>query len=576
MAEIMVGYSGIEIRRDVPAQMRDGVVLRADTYQPTEGGPFPVLLMRLPYNKTEAAANIGYAHPAWYASRGYKVVIQDVRGRFASEGDFYPFLTETEDGYDTIEWAAKLPGSNGRVGMYGFSYAGATQLLPARLGPPSLTTICPGFTPSQYYEGHLFNQGAFSLGHAASWSTLLAQDTARRKGDNRALSALQDAYKNAHVWFSTLPLKAHPPLFDTNYSPYYFDWIDHPKNDEYWSRWSIENDYNNIQVPALHIGGWYDAFISGVVKNYRGLSCGAGTEFACQSQKLLVGPWYHMPWHPLSGQRGDNLGANVVDDWQIRWFDSFLKDQDTGVLNTPVTVFVMGDTWRDFDGWPPSNCQPVNYFLHSEGRANTAFGDGALTTEPPQKEEIADIYTYSPLVPNLSSGGHSCCRENISPMGPADQSLYETSRSVLVYTGPYQKNEIELVGEVEITLYAASSAVDTDFAARLCIVDQKGKSTNIQEGIIRARFRNSLTNPTLITPGKVYAYHIFLGPVCVQIPVGSRIRLDIASSDFPQWDRNLNTGGELGTEEGNVAVIATQAIYHTAEYPSRITLPLMV
>lgn len=553
--------------------MQDGVVLQSDIYRPAEGGPFPIILMRLPYDKTEAGQNVGYAHPSWYARQGYMVVIQDVRGRGKSQGIFYPFLHEAEDGYETIEWAASLPGSNGRVGMYGFSYGGATQLLAARLRPPHLITVCPGFTASQYYQGHFFRQGAFGLSFAVSWAIHLAQENARRRGDDEVLTVLQKALRNAYEGYWTLPLKKLSSLLGED-APYFLDWLDHPTYDGFWRRWSIDEDYSCVQVPALHIGGWYDAFISGTVRNFAGLQKNGRNETTRQGQKLIIGPWFHMPWHPWEEKGGPELGANIIDDWQLKWLNYFLKGEKNGVLDHPVRLFILGESWRNLDGWPPKHSRLLSYFFHSRGRANTAYGDGTLSTDPPGTE-APDVYTYNPLAPNLSCGGHSCCRASVAPMGPAGQEGSETLRNVLVYTSEPLSQDLVLIGDVSVVLYATSTAVDTDFAARLCRVDATGRSTNLQEGIVRARFRESLTQPTPIQPGTVYEYRISLGPVGVRLPAGHRIRVDISSSDFPQWDRNLNTGGRFGCEGPSAPVVATQMIYHNRAFPSRIELPVL-
>jgi len=336
------GVPGVWVERNVPCRVRDGTTLMADVYRPEGEGPFPVILIRLPYDKTQSE-NVAYSHPSWYARHGYIVVCQDTRGRYASEGEWYPFLHEAEDGYDTIEWAARLPGANGRVGMYGFSYAGATQLLPATLRPPSLVTICPVMTGSQYYEGWTYNQGALALAFAASWALSLGVQCAKRRGDDAAVREYATAFANALNWDWYLPLDEYPPLRLPD-TAYFFDWLAHPTYDDYWRRWSIDEDYSRITVPALHIAGWYDVFLSGTVKNFLGLREQAGSEEARQGQKLIIGPWYHIPWRSLAASTtGDNASPSLIDDWQLRWFDQFLKGSWTGVLESPVTVFVMGD-----------------------------------------------------------------------------------------------------------------------------------------------------------------------------------------------------------------------------------------
>ncbi len=566
------GLPGVRVERNVPCRMRDGVILAADVYRPAGDGPFPVILMRLPYDKTQAE-NISYSHPSWYARHGYLVVVQDVRGSWASEGEFRPFHHEAEDGYDTIEWAAHLPGVNGRVGMYGFSYAGATQLMPATLRPPSLVTICPAMTASQYYEGWTYNQGALALAFTMSWAINLASLEARRAKDDAAVNELDAVYGNMQGWYWALPLETFPPL-SGKYGSYFLEWLAHPTYDDYWRRWSIDEDYGRLTVPALHLGGWYDIFLSGTVKNFVGMRNGAGSEPARQGQKLVIGPWTHMPWAPAGG-RGEGVEPSVAENMQLRWFDRFLKGVETGVLDAPVSLFVMGaEEWRDYPDWPPPGSEPVHWFLHSKGRANSRFGDGTLSLEAPG-DEISDVFTADPLIPTTSIGGHSCCLSFVAPMGPADQRAAEEFNSVLVYTSETLRQPLELIGEVSVTLYAATSARDTDWTARLCEVFPDGRSINLQEGIVRARYRESLTEPSMPEPDKIYRYDIPLGPVGVRLAAGNRLRLTVSGSDFPQWDRNLNTGGELFHEGPTASVVATQTVLHDRDHPSHVTLPVM-
>ncbi|MBA3431343.1 MAG: CocE/NonD family hydrolase, partial [Actinobacteria bacterium] len=419
MPHALPGMPDITLERNIPATMRDGTILRADVYRPRSSADCPILLMRLPYDKRTAASTFGQAHPAWYARQGYVVVIQDTRGRGESDGEFYPWLDEQADGYDTVEWAAGLPGTTGQVGMFGFSYVGATQLLAAIERPPHLKTIVPGFTASQYYDGWSYNGGALALAFAAYWSTFLAMETASRAADLATFSALGDSLGDAANLFWHLPLAEYPALLETSAS-YFYDWLDHPTYDEYWNRWSIDERYERIVVPAMHVGGWYDIFIAGTIKNFRGLQDGSGTADAQAAQKLLVGPWTHMPWSPLGTSENEPPTANLVDEWQVRWFDQFLKGRDTGVLDYPVTVHLWNGGWRDYDGWPPSSAVKEDWFIHSDGRANSKFGDGTLSREAPP-DEPPDMFVYNPTLPTPSLGGHSCCFDTITPMGPADQ-----------------------------------------------------------------------------------------------------------------------------------------------------------
>lgn len=572
--QTLAGMGGVTVERDVPLTMSDGVTLYADVYRPAGEGPFPVILIRLPYDKNQAE-NITYAHPAWYARHGYIVVSQDVRGRYKSEGEWYPFLHEASDGVATIEWAASLPGSTGQVGMYGFSYAGATQLLPAVERPRGLAALCPGMTASQYYEGWTYNQGAFALGFAASWAMSLGIATAARRGDDAAAGALGAAFSKSRDWDWVVPINIYPPLQGED-TRYYFDWLAHPTYDDYWKRWSIDSDFSRIEQPSLHIAGWYDVFLTGTVRNYQGLRDNAGTETARTNQKLVIGPWYHIPWQPLVNGNPREAAPAFVDDLQIAWFDLHLKGKPSTILDAPVTIWLMGsEQWIDLEDWPPPGVEEHVLFLRSGGRANSRFGDGHLSTEEPEIDEPADIYTYDPGVPNEVEGGHSCCFPDVAPMGPADQEESECWNQVLVYTSEELEEDVLLIGEPYVVLYAASSALDTDWTARLCIVDDDGVSVNLQEGIVRARFRDSLEEPTLLEPNRVYEYRIELGPVGVLVPAGHRLRLDISSSDFPQWDRNMNTGNPTGTEGLSSAIVATQIVLHDADHPSRLVLPVV-
>jgi len=551
----------VTIERDVPCRVRDGTALYADVYRPAEGGPHPVLLMREPYDKTTAQTGSGFGHPSWWAAQGFLTVIQDCRGCFRSEGDFYPFVHEAKDGYDAVEWAARLPGADGRVAMYGFSYPGATQLLAATERPPSLVAICPAMTGSQYWEGWTYQGGAFHLAFAASWAAGLATSTAVRAGDGPAILRLEALAASAE-WLSHLPL-LEPPGLSREDAPYYFDWLEHHAYDAYWRATAIDEDYGRIRVPGLHVGGWYDIFLSGTVANFRGIR---------GRQKLLVGPWQHGPWMPLSGG-GAEASARGVNDWQLRFLDEVVRGRPSGVFEAPATVYVMGDGWRDLDGWPPPGSTPVEWYLHSGGRANSKYGDGILSPEPPG-EEPPDVFVYDPLAPVASAGGHSCCDDALTPMGPRSQHGAERWGDTLVYTSAPLPEDLDLIGDVAVTLHAASTAVDTDFTAKLCRVDPEGESVNLTQGIVRARFRKSRSAPAPIEPGCVYEYRIELGPLGARIPAGFRLRLDVSSSDFPHWDRNLNTGGPLGHEGPEKAIVATQTVLHDRVRPSRVTLPI--
>jgi putative CocE/NonD family hydrolase len=561
----MHGMPDVTVERDLPVPMADGVTLYADVYRPAEGGPHHVLLMSHPYDRCTGVSFVTYGHPAWYAQQGFVVIGQDSRGRYGSEGVFYPFRHEADDVSATIAWASALPGSTGKVATYGFSYAGLNQLYAAQRRPRGLAAISPAFTGARPYEDWFYRQGAFALAFAQAWATFLAMDVAARAQDDAALGMLAAGLGNAPALSWVLPLTAYPPLA-AGHAPYYHDWLAHPSHDDYWQ--ALDVDLGQVDVPGLHVGGWWDVFVRGTVNDYRELA-----HEGRAPQKLVLGPWQHMPWRPVGGATGD-VGSNAVDEWQLRFFREVLDGEDRGVFDHPVTAYVIGGGWRDLDGWPPAAARSVDWFLHSDGRALSKFGTGTLSPEPPGAEP-PDVCVYQPGFVPVSAGGHSCCLDHLTPMGPADQDATERTKLVLVYTSAPLERDLEVVGDVSVTLHAATDAPDTDFSARLCVADEAGVSTNLLEGIVRARFRESHEQPSPIRPGEVYEYRIDLGPVAVRVTAGQRLRLQVGSSDFPQFDRNLNTGGPFGQEPASAIRAATQTILHNEAHPSRITLPIV-
>jgi len=576
-------------QQDVPATMRDGTVLRANVFTPTAAGSFPVLLMRLPYNKDVAQTYV-YAAPRYYAAHCYIVVIQDVRGQYKSDGAFYAFQNEATDGYDTIEWAAALPHANGKVGMYGFSYPGATQWLPATLRPPHLVTIVPAMTSSDYHDGWTYEGGALDLSFAEDWPlTTLANSHVRRYPDGTALDAemnqaQQDEFSR---WYWHLPLLDYPPLHPDNarVAPYFYDWLRHPDNDAYWQQWSLRSRYDQITVPVLNFDGWYDIFIAGALENFTGMRQHGGSDMARSGQRLVVGPWLHLPWTRQVGETDFGADAdNPIDQLQLRWFDYWLKGLKNGVdQDPPVRIFVMGaNKWRTATDWPVPGTTYQTYYLRSLGGANTLAGDGWLSTQPPDEgntadqprdgaaEAPADSYTYNPADPVPSLGGRF---QASVPGGPFNQWPMQARPDVLVYSTPPLDHDAEVTGPISVTLYASSSATDTDFTAKLNDVGPAGAPMLVEYGVRRARYRASATNPTLIVPGEVYPYTISVGPTSNLFKAGHRIQVEISSSNFPMYDRNPNTGHAFGQDAEMQS--ARQVIYHDADHPSSITLPIV-
>ena len=570
--ESMLG--GVTLERDLPATMRDGTVLRSDVYRPEEPGTFPVLVMRTPYSKTSGQGLV-YQHPAWYARQGYIVAVQDTRGRFASDGRFDPHRFESEDGADTIRWASKLTGSNGKVATYGFSYAGALQLLAAAERPAELVCCAPGFTNDDFYDGWTYVGGAFNHAFIISWVVQqLAIADAQKQGNYPGAIAILRQANNFPGLYWMQPLDKFPLLREANVAPYFFDWVEHDTRDEYWQQVSIRDRYDRIAVPCLHSGGWYDGFIEGTLANFAALMARAGDD-GSRAQRLVVGPWGHMPWGRVLGIRDFGEEAdNFIDELQLQWFDYWLKGEGDILDGPPVRLFTMGENrWRDADAWPPSDVRVEEWFLRSSGRASSLSGDGALAREAPGPEH-PDIYTYNPRQPVPSTGGKSASAAEVAPVGPVEQSQVEIRNDVLVYSTPPLEQDFEVTGTVELVLFAATDAPDTDWTAKLVDVDKNGHAINLCDGIVRARFRESLEHPTPIEPNHVYEYHIRVGSTSNLFKRGHRLRLEVSSSNFPTYDTNANNGQRVGERTQLQARVATQAVFHDSDRASRLRLPV--
>ncbi len=555
----------VAVENGVRVKMRDGVTLVADVYRPKGEGKFPVLVERTPYNRK---GDFAMAHEL--AAHGYVVVLQDTRGRFDSGGEFYPFMHEAEDGYDTVEWAAALEQSDGKVGMFGGSYVGATQMLAAMAKPPHLAAIFPYVTASEYYDGWTYQSGALMQWFASSWTTGLAVDTLRRKTAERS---------RPKEWVGQLPLENYklldpPPVADL--APYFRDWLRHERGDEYWRRWKVSDHYREMNVKALHAGGWNDLFIKGSIKNYTGLRAEGATASVREGQRLLVGPWAHAATSP-EGKVGDVVyGRAAVLDMTgtaLRWFDFALKGvQNEYATAPPVSIFVMGENvWRAEREFPLARTRYTKYFLHSARGANGVEGDGRLDTLAPAAER-PDAFTYDPLNPVPTIGGRLCCGDAIPP-GPFDQRPNESRKDVLVFSTPPLERDLEVTGYVTAELYAATSAPDTDFTMMLVDVAPDGYARYLTDGIVRARYRDTTDRAEPVTPGRVYKYTIDLWATSNLFKAGHRIRLYVSSSNFPRFNRNHNTGE---TSVGATRVVkAEQTVYHDASRPSSVTLPVI-
>jgi putative CocE/NonD family hydrolase len=554
--------------RNVPVTMRDGVKLRADVYRPKADGKFPVLLQRTPYDK-----NNEFDFGLEGAARGYVVVVQDVRGRYSSDGEWYTFKHESDDGYDTIEWAAALPNSDGRVGMFGGSYVGATQMLAAIAHPPHLAGICPVVTASNYHENWTYQGGAFEQWFNESWTSGLAQNTM-----TRAVSAQTNALKG--MW--QLPLTSYP-LFNfpttgadastPTLAQYFLDWLAHPTYDEYWKKLSIEEHFADINVPILHIAAWYDIFQDGSLRNYTGIKAHGG-ENARKGQHLLVMIGGHAGGGRKIGEVDFGEKADFSEEQTIlNWYDYLFKGVQNEFAGKPVKIFVMGaNQWREEDDWPLARAKNTKYFLHSSGKANSLRGDGTLSTTAARTENT-DQYVYDPANPAPTTGGPLCCDSNHMKPGPRDQRPVEARDDVMIYSTTPFAQDTEITGQIALELYAKSSAVDTDFTAKLVDVWPDGFAQNLTEGIVRARYRDSTEKASLLNPGQIYKFNLNLWSTSNVFKKGHVLRLEVSSSNFPRFDRNLNTGEQ--TSSGQHFVSATNTIYHDAEHPSVLTLPVV-
>lgn len=573
---------GVKVDFDVPATMRDGVTLRANVYRPDDGGAatYPVLLTRLPYGK-DLPLGSSSLDPAQAARRGYIVVVQDVRGTFTSEGAWYPFKYEVEDGEDTVAWAARLPGSNGVVGMYGASYFGQTQWLAAHA--PELRAIAPMITWANREESAL-RDGVIEWGVQASW--LLQQglgQVVRAFSNDR--QALGKAVYSVVKAYDTLPRDGYGALPLEGFAPLHTFGLDAPLNDAIAARDSGDfsgvphgpQDYDHVDLPALHIGGWYDIFLKGTLTNFSEMQ-----RRGRQGQYLLIGPWSHGNTNPLIGEVYFGMASSgaLVDyqidlmSLQLAFFDRWLGGKP-GLFDQqpPVKYFVMGaNIWKASATWPPAEATAQRWYLHSAGHANTATGDGALTPEAPAAEP-ADHFSYDPQAPVPTVGG-ATLMHSVYRAGPIDQAWVERRDDVLVFTSAAFERPLEVAGPVSVTLHIVSDAPDTDFVARLVDVYPDGRAVPLTDGIARMRYRDGMQTPAEpLSADQSYQITIDLWATSVMFLPGHRIRVDVTSSSFPRWERNLNTGESSGAS--TEMRIAHQTILHDADHPSFVSLPVM-
>jgi hypothetical protein len=559
----------IHVENRVAVPMRDGVNLYADVYRPAADGKYPVIVSRTPYSTERAPAS--HELPVFFSRRGFVFVYQDVRGRHESDGVWEPFRNDIEDGYDTVEWAAKQPWSNGKVGMEGGSYLGQVQWRAAQAKPPHLVAIFPRVASTSIYHDWITVNGGWRLAFNFGWGPVRQESRIMQNTGVHTMpeGPVSQSYEQL-VWH--LPLDSMQEAAGRR-AQFYRDWIAHPDYDDYWRLLNVEERFSDIQVPVHTMGGFFDIFAQGTLRGYQGVAKHGANETARKGSQMVIGPWEHgvsqkvgdVDWGPAALIDGEGLA--------LRWFDYWLKGEKNGVdREPPVKIFVMGrNEWRLENEYPLAKTQYKPLYFASGGSANGAHGDGALGWSKPSGAE-SDTFVYDPANPVPSLGGANCCGVGTTS-GARDQRPNEHRGDILIYTSDLLAEPVEVVGPVKLKLFASSDAVDTDFVAKLVDVYPDGRTINVCEGILRARYRNSLSNPEPLEPGKVYEMEIDLIGTANQFGKGHRIRVHLTSSHFPQFSRNLNTGKPFGTSKDMKT--AVQTVFHSTARPSHILLPVI-
>ncbi len=562
MTQTAYAPAGIDVQFDIRVPMRDGTTLSADRYFPKgQPGPFPVILARTPYdNMSEPLIN----DAIYFAQNGYAFLAQDCRGRNDSDGVFDPWVNEYNDGHDTLEWIGAQSWCNGNVGMHGSSYLGGVQWMAAAMGSRYLKAIVPRVIGDNLHDSPHYQGGAFTLHLDATWCFRMG---------GRTWQAI-DRFNWDQV-FPTLPLRDVPKVGGKDIS-FFQDWLDHPDYDDYWRNLAIKERYHDIKVPVLQIGGWYDVFAGGTLNNFLGMREKGGSDVARNGQRVVMGPWHHHACSETHAGEVDfgNVSVLELNEIELGWFDHWLKGIDNGAdREAPLRIYVMGtNEWRDEHEWPLARTRLTPYYLHSGGSANSLVGDGTLSTEAPA-DEPCDRYDYNPAFPTPTRGGGTCCSPEIVDWGAFDQRPVEFRNDVLVYTSEPLEDDLEVTGPVIVKLHASTDGRDTDFTAKLVDVHPDGNAKNLCDGIIRGRYRESTKSQKLLEPGAVYEFTIDLWITSNVFKKGHRIRVDISSSNFPRFDRNLNTG-RTAADDTEIRM-ARQTVFHDRTRPSQIVLPVI-
>jgi putative CocE/NonD family hydrolase len=569
--------SRMVVDRDVWIPMRDGVRLQADVYRPDDQQRHPVLLQRTPYDRRDSFAVVVNAgiEPLRAVERGYVVVIQDTRGRFGSEGDFQPFAHEADDGADTIGWLAEQNHSNGRVGMYGASYYAATQLLAATRRPEALQAIAPKATAADYFDSWFYHGGALQLGFTVYWALGLAAAAAARRAaageDTSAqLAELERWLNDPARAFGSRPLLARGAV--NALLPAYEAWLTHDRDDAFWRAISVSDRWSAIDIPALHIGGWYDLFLRGTIANYLGMAQHA------PGQELLVGPWAHAVEYDALGEVEFGPGASAaaldMTGVHLEFFDRHLADHPAAGARPVAKVFAMGaNAWVSHSSWPPAEAQRRSLWLSG----SDGDGRGRLCDRRPAGEQPSSDFTFDPADPVPTIGGATFLPGAYIGLhaGPRDQRPAHHRQDVLTFTGPALDAPLTIAGSVTVELYAATSAPDTDFTAKLVDVGPDGRALLVCDGIVRRRHATRTASERSAAPGGAERYDIDLGHTYYVLAPGHRVQVDVSSSNFPRFDVNPNHGGDIARAREADYVVARQRVFHDAAHASRLRVDVL-
>jgi putative CocE/NonD family hydrolase len=557
-------FAGVTVEQKVPCRMRDGITLYSDVYRPSEDGEYPVLLMRQLYGRA-IASTVTSAHPVWYAQQGYVVIIQDVRGRGDSEGNIVFFEQEVNDGYDTVEWAAQLPGTTGKVGMYGFSYQGSTQWAAAAAKPPHLAAIAPGMCAADLYNGRFYPHGRFAWGGQLGWAFQVARDGAMRAGDKAAEEFCARMMRSSGDLLWKMPLAEEHPVLK-KYCPFFYDWLAHPRYDEYWAERNWIPAIAESSIPAFLIGGWYDTFLNGTLQTYEALQNKEQSRDCFY--KMLIGPWTHIPWGRKAGgvDHGSSADGNVHVE-QLRWFDYWLKgSREHDPFNESAVRYYERESqeWRTTEKFPfqPEDSAMSSWYLSSsEKPANGALGGGELTKNASEIVSVLpDVFVYDARLPM-----------NCESYVPADRSMIQDRYEILSYTSQALTENLNALGSPKVQIHYQTLQGPTDMVAILSMVMPGGAARFLSVG------RTEVYSEGGADDGQWKKVEFAMRPFAAQFVPGTALRLELTGSAFPLMARHPNGVGtdelhQTGSEELN---IATVAVFSNQEMVSSIELPVI-